>query len=126
VSVFISDFKPGDGSWTVTHDDAPGGAHSGSIQPTDVSFAPAIAGGTEWRTVLITCPVCGAVSAHPVGGGAVPPSVQEMFVRAGRRLGCPCGSLPANRPFGLVISHMKTHVQQTDGPSRWQAIANIN
>ena len=126
MSVFISDFKPGDGSWTVTHDDAPGGAHSGSIQPADVDFAVGFDGNRDWRGARVTCPVCGAVSTHPVSGGAAPSPVQEMFVRQARRLGCPCGALPANRPFPLVVAHLKGHVQQLASLAAWQAPGTIN
>lgn len=124
MSVFVSNFKPGDGTWTVMHDDAPDGSHSGSIAPTSISFGRGVDGGTDYRSILITCPVCGAVSTHPVGGGAQPPLVQEMFVRAIIRLGCPCGQMLAGRSPILTIAHARQHANATDFVGRW-VIANI-
>ena len=122
MSIYVADFKRAGGGWTVIHDDAPEGAHSGTIQPTDVDYLPAPGGGRYFGGMAITCPVCGASSFHPVGGGAQPRQVQEMFIRTLTRAGvaCPCGALPAGRPALLVIAHLKTHADQMDGPGRWR------
>ncbi|MBO0884365.1 MAG: hypothetical protein J2P17_29355, partial [Mycobacterium sp.] len=68
MSVFVSDF--GDGTtWTVTHDDAPGGMHDGTIDPATVLHPLRPDGTPDHNYAVITCPVCGSVSTHPVGGG---------------------------------------------------------
>lgn len=36
--------------------------------------------GGPATAIEIHCPVCGAVSVHPVGGGAAPEMVQRLFV----------------------------------------------
>jgi hypothetical protein len=116
VSIYVSDFKAA-GGWTVVHEEA---AHQGTIQPTDVVFSKTPDGTPDFRMLLVTCPVCQAVSTHPVGGGAVPPQVQEMFLRTLLRpTDCPCGNLPAGRPLLLTIAHLKTHADQMDHTGRW-------
>jgi len=125
MSVFVSDFKPGDGTWTVTHDDAFGGSHEGSIAPTSVSFTAKVDGGNDYRAMVITCPVCGAVSTHPMGGGAQPFRVQEMFIRQLIRLGCPCGQMPAGRTPLLAIAHARQHVNALEFVGRWQLASMV-
>lgn len=115
--------RPGN-RWTVVHDDAPGGPHSGDLDPSTVAFATKPDGSTDFRVLVIACPVagCGSVSYHPIGGGAAPRQVQEMFVRhlIAKGIACPCGLLSAGRPIVQVIAHMKQHAEDMDGPGRWQ------
>jgi len=126
MSVFISDFKPAGGGWTAIHDDAPGGSHGGPLAATDVSFGTLPDGSTDYRSASITCPFpgCGSVSTHPVGGGAQPRSVQELFIRMVIRLGCPCGAFTAGKTPILTILHLKGHVQVLEGAQRW-VVASI-
>ena len=119
MSIFVSDFSAD--PWTVTHDDARGGAHEGTVPSTDITHASGIDGNPNFQSINVTCPVCGASSSHPVGGGAQPPLVQEMFVRVVMRDGCPCpANYAAGRPFQLTLSHVRTHTLQQDGDGRWQ------
>jgi hypothetical protein len=121
VSVFISDFKVAAGVWQAVHDDAPGGSHSGTISPTDVVFGKNMDGTDNHRAVIVECPVCGASSTHPVGGGAQPGPVQELFVRLVKAHGCACpGGLAANRPFAVIQSHVRAHSDGMDGAGRFQ------
>ena len=123
MSIFISDFSD---PWTVTHDDAPGGAHTGTVDPASVTFIQNMDGTSNHNFVSLTCPVCGASSTHPVGGGAQPPLVQEMFARIAQRDGCPCpADYASGLPLQLTLGHTKQHVMQMDGPDRWQVGADV-
>lgn len=113
MSVYVADFKPGDGSWVVVHDDATGGSHSGTMLPTSL-----VSG--DFRSATIVCPVCSGSSSHPIGGGAQPKSAQEMFVRQLIRVGCPCASLTAGKSAFLAIAHARGHVNVLEGNLRWQ------
>lgn len=125
MSVYIVDFKPGvPGGWTAVHDDAVGGSHSSPISATDVTFGLQADGSPDYRSAVITCPVCGATSYHPIGGGAAARSVQEMFIRMVIRLGCPCGAFTAGKSAVLTILHLKGHVAAIEGIQRWQ-VASI-
>jgi hypothetical protein len=126
MSVFISDFKAAAPNWTYAHDDAPGGSHGGTLAATDVTFGMKVDGTPDFRTAIISCPFpgCGSTSYHPIGGGAQPRSVQELFVRMVIRLGCPCGLLTAGKTPLVAISHLRGHVTVLEGQTRWQ-IASI-
>lgn len=117
MSVFVSDFS----NWTVVHDDAPGGAHQGTIDPASIAHTTNMDGSENHLFLLVTCPVCQSVSTHPVGGGAQPALVQELFTRKMVSDGCPCpAKLPKGRAFGLAKGHAKQHAEQMDGVGRWQ------
>lgn len=123
MTVYVSNFKPGVGTWSVTHDDAPGGPHGGLIAPSAVIYATRPDGSAEWRLLRVSCPFpgCDAETMHPVTGIAPAYSSQELFVRTLLRAGvaCPCGQLPAGRPLLLVLAHLKTHADQMEIPGRW-------
>jgi len=126
MSIYVVDFKPVGGGWDVVHDDAPGGSHAGHVAATDIAFGQQTDGTPDYRTAVIACPFpgCGSVSTHPLGGGAAPRSVQEMFVRMVIRLGCPCGAFTAGKSAVLTILHLKGHVAAIEGIQRWQ-VASI-
>jgi len=119
MSIYVSDFTS-DTAWEVTHDDAPGGAHGGTIDPTSVQHTTGHDGNQNHDFLAVTCPVCGSVSTHPAGGGAQPQSVQQMFVTHAQDNGCPCGQIQAGDSDGLVASHVRLQVNRMDGPGRWQ------
>lgn len=116
MSVFISDPSTN----TVTHDDAPGGSHTGTIDPATILHPTDITGAENHNFLIVTCPVCGSVSTHPVGGGAAPESVQQMFVTHAQSNGCPCGQVEATDPDALGESHIRLLVNRQDGPGRWK------
>jgi hypothetical protein len=118
MSVYVSEFGPGS-IWTVTHDDAPGGAHTGAIQPTDVLRIKNPDGSDNHNFAVVVCPVCGDASTHPVGGGAQPGSVQQMFVTMCQTDGCPCGQVAAGDAAALGESHVRLQVNRMDGPGRY-------
>ena len=118
MTVYVSEFNNADGTWTVT-DNAHG--HTGSIQPSAVSYDTMPDGTHNHSVANVTCPVCGSSSGHPVGGGAYPASVQQMFVYLANNDGCPCpADLDPVLPPQLAAGHVKTHCEQMDGPGRWQ------
>jgi hypothetical protein len=124
VSVFVSVFDNPDGSWTIMHDDAPGGSHTGSIQPTDVVRTVNMDGTQSQNFANVTCPVCGSVSSHPVGGGAQPPLVQEMFIHLAMADGCveqAAGrKAKSTMTYQEAHDHVKQHCEDMDGEGRWQ------
>lgn len=64
----------------VWHDDQ---QHGGTVPWDDVHFAKQMDGSPDERFILLPCPYpgCGAVSTHPVSGGADPDAVPLLFVR---------------------------------------------
>jgi hypothetical protein len=112
-------FSP-DGSIDVVFDEM---GHSGTIPAAEVRWATSI-DGSDTLSIVLACPDgCGAASTHPVGGGAAPREVQEMFARKlipPDPQPCPCGKLAAGKPALLTVSHLKTHADQQDGTGRWQ------
>ncbi len=115
MSVYVSKFNE---TWTVFHDDL---GHTGEVNPSDIGYILNEDGSHNHNFVSVTCPECGAYSIHPVGGGAQPPLVQEMFVRIAQTDGCACpADLPGGLPIQLTAGHVKTHCEQMDGAGRWQ------
>jgi hypothetical protein len=95
--------------------------HSGTIPAAEVQWAKNIDGTDNHHGIVLACPDgCGAVSTHPVGGGAAPEHVQQMFVDKVTRDGCPCGSVPARRRDATPAAHVRLQCNRTDGMGRWQ------
>jgi len=120
MSVFVSDFNGAGGTWVITHDDAYGGGHGGTIDPATVKHTVGIDGTEDHNFLVIQCPVCDSVSTHPVGGGAQPQSVQQMFVNKVDANGCVCGQVQSADPTSLGESHVRLQVNRQLGPGRWQ------
>ena len=118
MSVYVTDYSIT--PWACVHDDAPGGAHEGTVDPATVVHTTNLDGSENHDFLVITCPVCQSVSTHPVGGGAQPLSVQQMFVTKCQSEGCPCGQIEATDPDGLGESHVRLQVNRQAGPGRWQ------
>lgn len=114
-----------DGSVDVVHDDASSGSHSGTVTAVMLGLAAfgQVAGAPAHNFLALPCPVagCGSVSSHPIGGGASPAAVQELFVRVVARVGCPCGQVPAGKPIPIVQAHVRLEAERMDGAGRWQA-----
>jgi hypothetical protein len=127
MSVFISDFT----TWTCVHDDAPGGSHQDTINPTTITYTTGMDGQPNHLFATINCPVCDSVSTHPVGGGAQPPLVQELFIHLALRDGCTCETGFAgarSTPYSAADvtaahNHVKVHTEEMDGEGRWQVTA---
>jgi hypothetical protein len=118
MSVYVTDFSVT--PWAVVHDDASGGAHSGTVDPTTIRHTTNIDGTENHNFLMVVCPVCQAVSTHPVGGGAQPASVQQMFVNITDANGCPCGQVQSTDSTALGESHVRLLVNRMDGSGRWQ------
>jgi hypothetical protein len=105
-----------DGSIDAVYDEL---GHSGTIPAAEVKWTTAIDGSEDHNFIVLTCPDgCGAVSTHPVGGGADAPNVQQMFVNKVEREGCACGQVPAREPESAA-DHVKELVTAMDGEERW-------
>jgi len=115
MSVYVSDFTSAT-EWQVLHDEL---GHGGTIDPATVTYVTGVDGQHDHNFASVTCPVCGAQSTHPVGGGAQPESVQQMFVNKCQAEGCPCGQIEAADPNGLGESHVRLQVNRMDGAGRW-------
>jgi len=115
MSVYVADFTS-DTEWQVLHDEA---GHGGTIDPATVKHTLNIDGTENHNFMVIACPVCDSVSTHPVGGGAQPASVQQMFVTHAQTSGCPCGQVVEGDPDALGESHIRLLVNRMDGPGRW-------
>ena|SRR5436190_19627754 len=105
-----------DGSIDVVYDEQ---GHSGTIPAAEVQWATDMQGGHDHRFIVLACPDgCGATSTHPVGGGAAPAEVQQMFVEKTKRDGCACGHVEASST-ALPESHVRLNVNRMDGTGRW-------
>jgi|SRR5215471_1943022 len=110
-------FNP-DGSIDVVFDET---GHSGTIPAAEIRWTTGIDGAENHNYIVLNCPDgCGANSTHPVGGGAAPLEVQQMFVEKTQRDGCACGVCAPNDTTGLPESHVRLNVNRLDGPGRWQ------
>lgn len=65
MSVFVTDYSAI--PWTVIHDEL---GHTGTIDPATIVHPKNMDGAENHDFLIVTCPVCQAVSTHPVGGGA--------------------------------------------------------
>lgn len=99
-----------DGSIEVYSDET---GHRGTIAASDIAWARTPNGDDDHNFIVLGCPDgCGqAGSMHPVGGGAAPAEVQEMFVRKHMAQG-------TNRT--AAIASVRKAVEATDGPDRWR------
>jgi len=106
-----------DGSIDVVMDET---GHSGTISATDIKWATGIDGTDNHSFIVLNCPDgCGASSTHPVGGGAAPLEIQQMFVNKVDAEGCACGNVDAAASATLGESHVKLNVARMDGADRW-------
>jgi len=107
-----------DGSIDVVFDEL---GHSGTIPAAEIRWTTNIDGSENHSYIALNCPDgCGASSTHPVGGGAAPVEVQQMFVNKVDHDGCACGQVAATDSGTLGESHVHLQVSRMDGPGRWQ------
>jgi len=107
-----------DGSIECVYDEM---GHSGTIPAAQVMWTTQPDGTHNHNFIVLSCPDgCGATSTHPVGGGAAPAEVQQMFVQKTARDGCACGAVAANDTTAVPESHVRLNVNRQDGIGRWQ------
>ena len=94
--------------------------HGGTVSIDDIEFNRNALGDITHTIAIMVCPGCDSTSYHPVGGGAAPPEVQEMFAQLYAAKGCPCGLIMAGQGLDLTKSHAKKHCDNMDGRGRWQ------
>jgi hypothetical protein len=117
MSVRPTIFHP-DGSVDVVYDEQ---GHSGTIPAGEVVWTAGVDGNPNHNFIILHCPDgCGAASTHPVGGGADPPNVQQLFVHKTERDGCACGQIAADDTTSVPESHVRLNCNRMDGPGRWQ------
>jgi hypothetical protein len=110
-----------DGSVEVVCDET---GHGGWLPPAQVRWGVDRNGAPDPSQIVLECPDgCGVASFHPVGGGAAPPLVQEMFMRKIEHEGCPCGQIGGACAEGLAYAHAKLACERQDGAGRWQVPA---
>lgn len=94
--------------------------HTGTIPAAEVAWATKMDGSHDHSFIVLNCPDgCGASSTHPVGGGAAPAEVQQMFVKKTQLEGCACEHVDATDTDALAESHVRLNVNRQDGPGRW-------
>ena len=94
--------------------------HSGTIPAAEVVWSTNIDGSHNHNFIILTCPDgCGATSTHPVGGGAAPADVQQMFVKKTAHDACACGNVEAGNET-LADAHAHLNCARMDGDGRWQ------
>jgi hypothetical protein len=102
-------------AWEYIHDDAPGGSHGGTLDPSTVTYGTNTDRTPNQDVVLVLCPECGAVSAWPPGGGADALMGQSLHVMVGLTQPATRGSKSADQ----VVADVKQRVIDTDGEQRW-------
>lgn len=106
-----------DGSIDVVFDEM---GHSGTVPAADVQWATKMDGSHDHNFIVLACPDgCGASSTHPVGGGAAPAEVQQMFTKKVQAEGCACELVTPTDTAALGESHVRLNVNRMDGPGRW-------
>jgi hypothetical protein len=104
-------------AWSYVHDDAPGGSHGGTLDPTTVTYGVGIDGADNLNTVVVPCPFenCGSVSYWPPGGGADALLGQSLHVMVAMQPGLSREAKTAEE----AAAEVKQRVIDTDGESRW-------
>ena len=93
--------------------------HSGTIPAAEVQWSKNMDGSDNHSFIVLACPDgCGAVSTHPVGGGAAPLEVQQMFVlKEHQALTADAGR--SAKTLNDAAELVKQRVIAMDGEARW-------
>jgi hypothetical protein len=108
-----------DGSIDVVFDET---GHTGTIPATEIKWTTDPMGtGENHNFIMLNCPDgCGGSTTHPVGGGAAPPDIQQLFVDKIARDGCACPDVPNARSDNVPFAHARLLCNRMDGAGRWQ------
>ena len=105
------------GGVVVLHDEA---GHGGAVAFADIAFGRRGDGVVDPDWLVIVCPVCGAVSMHPIAGGSHPALVQKLFLRTVLRRAAALGIPVGQRTFAAIKARVKARVIAMDGPDRFR------
>jgi hypothetical protein len=111
VSVKIIDFT----TYEYVHDDAPGGSHGGTLDPSTVTYGLNMDGMANENIVVVPCPQGDAVSYWPPGGGADALYGQLLHVQLAMRPGLGREAKTVEQ----AAAEVKARVVATDGEERW-------
>lgn len=92
--------------------------HGGTVLGVAVTFVTRPDGTTDKNYLYLPCPVCGAVSCHPVSGGSNPPEVQKQFARLWQMRAQELGIPVAQRGWNDIKALVCAEVERLDGPNR--------
>jgi hypothetical protein len=104
-----------DGGAEVIHTEA---GHGGIVLGIRVEFARNRDGSVDKNYLTMPCPVCGAVSTHPVGGGCQPVEVQMEFARLWQMRAQELGIPVEQRGWPQIVALVCEAVEAMDGPGR--------
>jgi hypothetical protein len=106
-----------DGSIDAVYDEQ---GHSGTIPADEVAWVKNHDGTDNHLAIVLTCPDgCGATSTHPVGGGAAPLEVQQMFVLKEHSEMTAGGATRSAKTVNDAAQIVKERVIAMDGEERW-------
>jgi hypothetical protein len=94
--------------------------HGGPVAVAALAFGRQPDGSTDPTVVLLTCPVCGATSSHPIGGGADAGRVQKMFLRLYVRRAVALGIPAGQRTLPALLARLRALVDAGDAPGRFR------
>jgi hypothetical protein len=115
MSVKVTSFDDGNGQYLYVHDDAPGGSHEGTLDPSAVTYGINPDGSPDLNTVVVPCPEGDAVSYWPPGGGADALLGQSLHVMVAMQPGLGREGKTAEQ----AAAEVKQRVIDTDGEARW-------
>jgi hypothetical protein len=113
MSVKVTNFE----TWDYEHDNAPGGTHGGTLDPSTVTYGTNPDGTPNEMVVVVPCPFpeCGSVSYWPPGGGADAVMGQSLHVMVAMQPGLERSAKTAEQ----AAAEVKQRVIDTDGEERW-------
>jgi len=95
-------------------------SHEFDILLTDLQHTVKLDGSPNHDLIVVPCLVCSnTFSTHPVGGGADPLNIQQLFVNKITETGCACGNVEAGNE-NLADAHAHLSCARMDGTERWQ------
>ena len=92
--------------------------HGGTVLGIDVVFATNPDGSTNADYLYLPCPVCGATSCHPIGGGSSPYQNQLEFARLYQMRAQELGIPPDQRGWNDIKALVCERVRLMDGDGR--------
>jgi len=105
------------GGVSVSHDDL---GHTGAVAFAGVRFGRDADGSVNPLLIEIACPVCGALSVHPIGGGCDAARIQLLFARTYLRRAVALGIPVGERTWPGIKARVKARVAALEGAERWR------